>query len=111
MLVVVVGWSLLAGLVGPVPVLMVGVRAEDRSKVPFVVDQHPVGALGSCGSSAGRRDTGERGVRHLCRAVRKHQDGDVCHRQCPASALAGWYLRVDARNGGLGQGERTVEES
>jgi hypothetical protein len=47
-LVVLVGRSLLAGLVRPVPVVMAGVLAEDRSKVPFVVDQHPVGALGSC---------------------------------------------------------------
>src|ERR1017187_4368881 len=43
-----VGRALLAGLVGPAPVVMVGVFAEDRSQVPFVVDEHPVGALGSC---------------------------------------------------------------
>jgi hypothetical protein len=35
-LVVVVGRSLLAGLVRPVPVVMAGVLAQDRSKVPFV---------------------------------------------------------------------------
>jgi hypothetical protein len=46
---VLAGWSLVAGLVGPVPVVMAGVLAEDRSKVPFVVDEHPVGALGSRG--------------------------------------------------------------
>jgi hypothetical protein len=45
-----VGRALLAGLVGPVPVVMAGVLAEDRSQVPFVVDEHPVGALGSCGA-------------------------------------------------------------
>jgi hypothetical protein len=45
-----VGWSLLAGLVGPVLVVMAGVLAEDRSKVPFVVDQHLVGALGAGGA-------------------------------------------------------------
>jgi len=44
---VLVGRALLAGLVGPVPVVMAGVLAEDRSQVPFVVDEHPVGALGS----------------------------------------------------------------
>jgi hypothetical protein len=43
-----VGRALLAGLVGPVPVVMAGVLAEDRSQVAFVVDEHPVGALGSC---------------------------------------------------------------
>src|ERR1017187_5508217 len=43
-----VGRALLAGLVGPVPLVMAGVFAEDRSQVPFVVDEHPVGALGSC---------------------------------------------------------------
>jgi len=43
-----VGRALLAGLVGPVPVVMAGVLAEDRSQVPLVVDEHPVGALGSC---------------------------------------------------------------
>jgi hypothetical protein len=43
-----VGRALLAGLVGPVPVVMAGVLAEDRSQVPFAVDEHPVGALGSC---------------------------------------------------------------
>jgi hypothetical protein len=41
---------LLAGLVRAVSVVMVGVLAEDRSKVPFAVDQHPVGAFGSCGA-------------------------------------------------------------
>jgi hypothetical protein len=44
-----VGRSLLAGLVRAVPVVVAGVLAEDRSKVPFVVDEHPVGALGSGG--------------------------------------------------------------
>jgi hypothetical protein len=33
-----------------VPVVVVGVLAEDRSKVSFVIDQHPVGALGSYGA-------------------------------------------------------------
>ena len=44
-----VGRSLLAGLVRAVPVVVARELAEDRSKVPFVVDKHPVGALGSCG--------------------------------------------------------------
>src|SRR5262245_29919070 len=44
-----VGRSLLAGLVRAVPVVVADVLAEERSKVPFVIDQHPVGALGSCG--------------------------------------------------------------
>ena len=39
---------MLAGLVGPVPVVMVGILAEDRSKVLFAVDEYPVAALGSC---------------------------------------------------------------
>jgi hypothetical protein len=43
---VMVGRSLLAGLVWTVPVVVTGVLAEDRSKVSFAVDQHPVGALG-----------------------------------------------------------------
>src|ERR1019366_8686143 len=46
----VVGRSLLAGLVRPVLVVMAGVLAEDGPKVPFVVDQHPVGALGPRGA-------------------------------------------------------------
>src|SRR5450755_4102109 len=41
-----VGRALLAGLVGPVPVVVVGVSAEDRSQMPFVVDEHPVSAVG-----------------------------------------------------------------
>jgi hypothetical protein len=49
-LAVLVGWSLLAGLVRAVPAVMAGVFAEDRPQVPFVVDEHPVGALGSCGA-------------------------------------------------------------
>jgi hypothetical protein len=49
-LAVLIGWSLLAGLVGSVPVVMTGVLAEDRPQVPFAVDQHPVGALGSHGA-------------------------------------------------------------
>ncbi len=31
-----VGWSLLAGLVRPVPVTVIGVLAQDRSQVLFV---------------------------------------------------------------------------
>ncbi|MGO9219372.1 MAG: hypothetical protein ACLP5E_16650 [Streptosporangiaceae bacterium] len=46
-----IGRSLLAGLVGPVPVVMADVLVEDRSKVPFVVDQHLVGAFGSYGEA------------------------------------------------------------
>ncbi len=46
----VIGRLLLAGLVGPVPVVMGGVLAEKRSQVPFAVDEHPVGAFGSCGA-------------------------------------------------------------
>src|ERR1019366_8201240 len=49
-LVVLIGRSLLAGLVRPVPVVMAGVFAQDGPKVGFVVDQHPVGALGACGA-------------------------------------------------------------
>ena len=39
-----------AGLVRPVPVVMAGVLAEDRSQVPFVEDEHPVSALGPRGA-------------------------------------------------------------
>ena len=49
-LAVLVGWSLLEGLMRVVPVVMAGVLAEDRPQVPFAVDEHPVGALGSCGA-------------------------------------------------------------
>jgi hypothetical protein len=49
-LVVAVGWSLLTGLVRAVPVVMSDILAQRRSQVPFAVDQHPVGALGSCGA-------------------------------------------------------------
>jgi hypothetical protein len=41
---------LLAGLVGPVLVVMAGVLAEYQPQVPFVVDEQPIGALGSCGA-------------------------------------------------------------
>ena len=47
-LAVVAGWSLLAGLVRAVPVVMADVLAEHRPQVPLAVDQHPVGALCSC---------------------------------------------------------------
>jgi hypothetical protein len=40
----------MAGLVGPVLVVMVGVLAEDPLQVPFVVDEHPVGARDAGGS-------------------------------------------------------------
>src|SRR6266699_2033733 len=43
---VVVGWSLTAGLVRPV----VGVPSQHPPQVLFVVDQHPVGALGPYGA-------------------------------------------------------------
>src|SRR5207248_1764074 len=36
--------------IGEWQAVMVGVLAEHRSKVPFAVDQHPVGAFGSCGA-------------------------------------------------------------
>src|ERR1019366_406232 len=49
-LIVLIGRSLLAGLVRPVPVVMAGVLAEYGPKVGFLVDQHPVGALGPCGA-------------------------------------------------------------
>jgi hypothetical protein len=49
-LVIVVGWSLLAGLVRAVAVVMAGVLAQNRAQVPFAVDEHPVGALASCGA-------------------------------------------------------------
>jgi hypothetical protein len=42
-----VGWSLLEGLVRPVPVVVIGVLAQDRSQVLFARDQDPVGALGA----------------------------------------------------------------
>lgn len=45
-----VGWPLLAGLMQPVPVVVAGVLTEDRPQVPFIVDEHPVDALGSCGA-------------------------------------------------------------
>jgi hypothetical protein len=48
--VIVVGRSLLARLVRAVPVVMAGVIAQNRAQVPFAVDEHPVGALASCGS-------------------------------------------------------------
>ena len=41
---------MLAGLMGPVPVVMGGVLAEKRPQVSFIVDEHPVGAFGSCGA-------------------------------------------------------------
>jgi hypothetical protein len=44
------GWSLLAGLMGPVPVVMGGVLAGDRLQVPFIANEHPVGAFGWCGA-------------------------------------------------------------
>jgi hypothetical protein len=49
-LVVVVGRSLLAGLVRAMPVVMAAVLSQDRAQVPFAVDEHPVGALASCGA-------------------------------------------------------------
>ena len=49
-LVVVVGRSLLAGLMRAVPVVVAGVFAQDRPQVPFAVDEYPVGALGPHGA-------------------------------------------------------------
>jgi hypothetical protein len=49
-LVVVVGRSLLAGLVRAAPVVMGGVLTQDGPQMPFAVDEHPVGALGSRGA-------------------------------------------------------------
>lgn len=44
---VVIGWALLSRLVRSMPVVVLDVLLQDRSKVPFVVDQHPVYAFGS----------------------------------------------------------------
>ena len=41
---------MLAGLVRAVPVVVAGVLAQDRAQVPFALDEHPVGALGSRGA-------------------------------------------------------------
>jgi hypothetical protein len=41
-------WSLLAGLVRAVPVVVAGVLAKDGLQVPFAIDEHPVGALATC---------------------------------------------------------------
>jgi hypothetical protein len=41
---------LLTGLVRPMPVVMAAVLAQDGPKMPFTVDEHPVGALGPCGA-------------------------------------------------------------
>jgi hypothetical protein len=49
-LAVMVGWSLLAGLVRAVAVVTAGVLTQYRSQVPFAEDEHPVGALCSCGA-------------------------------------------------------------
>jgi len=49
-LVVLVGWSLLTGLMRAVPVEMAGVLVQDRAQVLLAVDQHPVSALGSRGA-------------------------------------------------------------
>ena len=46
-LVVSVGWSLLAGLVRAMPVVMADILAQDGPQVPFAVDENPVSALGS----------------------------------------------------------------
>ena len=43
-----VGWSLPAGLVRAVPVVVAGVLAKDGLQVPYAVDEHPVGALATC---------------------------------------------------------------
>jgi hypothetical protein len=66
-----VGPPLMAGLVRPVPVVMVGVLAEDRWQVPFVVDEHPVGA-----GDAGRSD-GEPIVHSACLAGFAGHDCDT----------------------------------
>jgi len=55
--VIVVGRSLLARLVRAVPVVMAGVIAQNRAQVPFAVDEHPVGALASCGSYPSRHNS------------------------------------------------------
>jgi hypothetical protein len=47
---VVIGWPLLPGLVRPMPVIVPNVGLEHRPQVGFVVDQHPVGALGPYGA-------------------------------------------------------------
>jgi len=39
-----------AGLLGPVLVVVAGVRAGDRPQVAFTVDEDQVGAPGSCGA-------------------------------------------------------------
>jgi hypothetical protein len=48
---------LLAGLVRAVAVVVAGVLSEDRPEVPFVVDEHPVGALGSRSAPTARHSS------------------------------------------------------
>ena len=44
-----IGWTLVPGLVRPVPVVMPGVGLQRSPQMGFVVDEHPVGALGPDG--------------------------------------------------------------
>ena len=45
-----VGWSLLTGLVRAVSVVMAGVLAPGQAQVLLAIDQRPVSALGSRGA-------------------------------------------------------------
>ena len=47
-LIVMIGWPLLAGLMGPVPVVVLFVGSQQRSQMGLVVDEHPIRALGPC---------------------------------------------------------------
>jgi hypothetical protein len=76
-MVVPIGWELLTGLVGPVPVVMVGVLAKDWPEVPFAVDQQPVGALGSCGAYPSRRRSSREGRARAGGRVPSGRGGDA----------------------------------
>ena len=45
---IMIGWPLMPGLVRPVAVVMPGAGSQHRPQVGFVIDQHPVSALGPC---------------------------------------------------------------
>jgi hypothetical protein len=72
---VVVGWVLVEALVRAMVIEMALVFGEHRRGVPFVVDQHPVGALGPDAADESFRVTvGRRRQLHLIWAI----DADGC---------------------------------
>ena len=95
---------MLAGLVRAVVVVMGDVVVQDRKKVPFAIDEHPVGALAGRGSGRSAVVTGGRQPRLMLLAGAQRAPGFFVVDRMPAYA----HVRSGQEQQGIGVVGRSV---